>query len=142
MFSHTRPIDLMMKKFKDLAVRVDGKVTDKKLRTLAVRRFQRDKTCRLFVGNSRAAGVGLTLTAASTLVIAELGWTPGEIRQVEDRVHRISQDNPVTIIYLVAKGSVEEKVARIIATKDDILNAVLDGGSQEKWQVHRLLKRK
>lgn len=142
MFSHTRPIECMMEEFKDIAVRVDGKVTDKKVRAQAVRRFQRDKTCRLFVGNSRAAGVGLTLTAARILVMAELGWTPAEIRQVEDRVHRISQDHPVTIIYLVAKGSVEEKVARIVATKDNVLNEVLDGGGQERWQVHRLLKKK
>lgn len=131
----------MMKRFGKIAVRVDGKVTDKKLRSLSVRRFQKDPSCRLFVGNSRAAGVGLTLTKARTLLLAEIGWTPGEIRQVEDRVHRISQEEAVRIIYLVAKGSVEEKVAKIVATKDNVLNKVLDGGKQDRWQVHRLLKK-
>ena len=139
MFCHTDPIVKMMKHFKKVAVRVDGHVTGMK-RHAAVREFQVDGRCRLFIGNVKAAGVGLTLTAANHLAYCELPWTPGDVKQGEDRIHRISQTDTCFIYYLVANGSIEEQVAKMIAKKDDILNTVLDKGRNEKWEVSDLLR--
>lgn len=139
MFCHTEPIEIMMRKFKDIAVRVDGNTPTGRVRQDLVKKFQRDEKCRLFVGNMAAAGVGLTLTAAANLAFAEFPWTPAVIKQVEDRCHRISQERQVNIYYLVAHKTVEQKVAKKIASKDSVLNEVLDGGENEQWNVDEMM---
>tara|TARA_R110002020_G_scaffold12409_1_gene45461 strand:+ start:833 stop:2185 length:1353 start_codon:yes stop_codon:yes gene_type:complete len=110
------------------AVLVTGDVTGKK-RQRAVDKFQRHKGTRLFIGNIQAAGVGLTLTASSTVLFAEIGWTPGEHVQAEDRIHRIGQTNPASCYYLIGVNTIEERLSRIIQEKQLVLSATLDGGT-------------
>ena len=77
----------------------------------------------------RAAGQGLTLTAASTVVFAELDVTPGLMLQAEDRVHRIGQQEAVNIHYLVARGTLDERVWRMVQRKHSVLGRTLDGAA-------------
>jgi SNF2 family DNA or RNA helicase len=128
--THTFTIDTLMQKFKDIAVRVDGS-TSLKTRQEAVDSFQTNPRCKLFVGNIKAAGVGLTLTAASNVVFLELPWTPGDLQQAEDRCHRIGQKDNVTIYYLLAERSIEERIAHLLDEKKKILSSVLDGRTPE-----------
>lgn len=128
---HRSTIDRLMQEFSTIAVKIDGS-TPQNERQNAVDRFQTDDNIRLFIGNIKAAGVGITLTAASNVVILELPWTPGELEQAIDRTHRIGQKYPVTAHFLLAEGTIEEKIARIIDQKSKILNSVLDGIETEK----------
>ena len=96
-------------------------------RERAVHLFQNNKRIRLLIGNIRAAGVGLTLTAASNLAFLEFAITPAEINQASDRIHRIGQDKTVTIHFLAAKGTIEQKLVERLANKDSIIASVIDG---------------
>lgn len=123
---HKFVIKELMDTFGDIAVKVDGSVTGEG-RELAVRRFQEDPKVRLFVGNIKAAGVGLTLTAASSAAFLELPWTPGDLSQAEDRIHRIGQKENCSYYYLLAEDTIEERQAELLDEKRKVLDSVLDG---------------
>jgi SNF2 family DNA or RNA helicase len=95
-------------------------------RQAAVDAFQTDPEIKVFVASIKAAGVGITLTAASTVVFAELDWTPGGMSQAEDRAHRIGQQNSVLVQHLVLDGSFDQRMAETIVEKQAVLDAGLD----------------
>lgn len=123
---HKDVIDMVMEHYGDIAVKIDGSVPVSKRQDI-VERFQNDSSVRVFVGNIKAAGVGLTLTASSSVAFLELPWTPGELQQAEDRCHRIGQKDAVNIYYLLAEGTIEEELAQMIDNKKKVLAKVLDG---------------
>lgn len=96
--------------------------------------FQAGKT-RVFVGTIRAAGVGLTLTRASHVVFAELDWTPGNVSQAEDRVHRIGQTKSVLIQHLIVDGTLDAKFVTTLVQKQRIIDKGLDDGCGESMAV-------
>jgi SWI/SNF-related matrix-associated actin-dependent regulator 1 of chromatin subfamily A len=126
---HKEVISKLRKHFGKGCVVVDGS-TSLKNRRAAVDAFQGSRGCRVFIGNIKAAGKGLTLTAASDVAFAELDWTPGAHLQAEDRAHRIGSKEAVFIHYLVAKGTIEEHLVELLQSKQGTLSAVLDGGSR------------
>jgi len=107
------------------AVKLDGRDSMEK-RNTAVNEFQNNDDVRIFVGGIKAAGVGLTLTASSHVIFAELDWVPGVISQAEDRCHRIGQDNQVLIQHLVVEGSIDAAMAHTLVKKQEILDLALD----------------
>lgn len=123
---HKDCLDLLEERYGKVAVRIDGSTPTNKRGDL-VKRFQEEGEVKMFIGNIKAAGVGLTLTAASTVVFLELGWTPGEMIQAEDRCHRIGQKECVNIYYLIGKDTVEDKIMRLLDEKMKIISKVIDG---------------
>lgn len=124
---HTFVIDHLKQKFGRRAVVVDGRVTGR-MRTETVRQFQSNKSIDLFLGNWIAAGIGITLTASHNVAAFDYPWTPGDLLQGEDRIHRIGQKKNCFIHYLATLGTIEEKLIKILRKKAKVLDAILNGG--------------
>ena len=80
----------------------------------------------MFLGQIAAAGLGLTLTAASTMVFYSLDYSMSNFEQAKARIHRVSQKNDCLYIYLVCKGTVDTKVIRSLRNKTDLAKALVD----------------
>lgn len=114
-------------------IRIDGS-TPAKQRADLVNDFQNNQDTQVAILSIKAAGVGLTLTAASTVVFAELTWVPGDLIQAEDRAHRIGQQNAVNVSFLMVKNSIDEVIWNTIEQKLEQLGECLNG-EQQKMQI-------
>jgi SWI/SNF-related matrix-associated actin-dependent regulator 1 of chromatin subfamily A len=91
----------------------------------SIDRFQRDPSCRVFIGNIQAAGVGITLAPASShVVFAELSWVPAELSQCEDRLHRVGTIDSVLVQHLVLAGSLDAIMVKVLLRKQGILDKI------------------
>ncbi|KAH7526822.1 hypothetical protein JRO89_XSUnG0049000 [Xanthoceras sorbifolium] len=129
-FAHHQPMLDSIHKFfikkKVCCIRIDGG-TPAASRQALVTDFQEKDDIRAAVLSIKAGGVGLTLTAASTVFFAELSWTPGDLIQAEDRVHRIGQVSSVNIYYLLANDTVDDIIWDVVQSKLENLGQMLDG---------------
>lgn len=129
-FAHHQPmldaIHQHLLKKKVSCIRIDGQ-TPVAVRQTLVTDFQNKDSIKAAVLSIKAGGVGLTLTAASTVIFAELSWTPGDIIQAEDRAHRIGQVSSVNIYYLLANETVDDIIWDVVQGKLENLGQVLDG---------------
>ena len=105
-------------------IRIDGSTPAEK-RQQYVKEFQ-DGKAKVAVLSIMAAGTGLTLTAASTVVFGELYWVPGVMIQAEDRVHRLTQTSPVTIYHLLGKKTLDQHIYPMLVKKLKTLDALMD----------------
>lgn len=95
-----------------------------------IERFQNDPDCRVFVGSLQAAGVGIDLTAASTVILYDRWWNAARENQAIDRVHRIGQKWGVQVYKLIAKGTIEEKIDAMITKKGFLLEDVIEADDE------------
>jgi superfamily II DNA or RNA helicase len=101
---------------------LDGKTRDRAER---VQRFSTDPTCRVFLISLKAGGLGLNLTAAEYVFLLDPWWNPAAEAQAIDRAHRIGQSQHVFAYRLIARNTVEEKVAELQASKRVLADAIL-----------------
>jgi len=79
------------------------------------------------VGNIKAAGVGITLTAASRVLIVEYPWTPPALDQAIDRLHRIGQKNAVEVYFSLSLNTIQERIIEVLDKKRVVFDSVMDG---------------
>ena len=88
--------------------------------------FKHDGSCRFFIGNLGAAGVGITLVESAHVVFGEIPWTPAEWMQAQDRVHRFGQTREVTVTTFLLTEGYDAEMFDSVRRKTRILRQVLD----------------
>jgi len=110
--------------FEKQAVYLDGSC-NKIQRQNAVDQFQENEKIKVFVGNLKAAGVGLTLTSAETVIMNDLSFVPAEHAQAEDRAYRYGQKNNVLVYYPIFENTIEGVVYDILNNKKKVIGTVM-----------------
>jgi hypothetical protein len=102
-----------------------------KVRQKNIDAFVNDPEVSIAVCSLMTAGVGINLQVASNVVLAELSWTDAEQTQAIDRVHRIGQEDPVTVWRIIAAQTIDAKIAELIDSKAGLAARALDGSDEE-----------
>ena len=128
----TEPLKKIHEHFGKKSVYLDGS-TSKPARQDAVDRFQESEKIQVFCGNMKAAGVGLTLTAAEAVIMNDLSFVPADHAQAEDRAYRYGQKNNVSVVYPLFENTIEGVIYDILSHKKQIIGTVMgdDGTSAD-----------
>jgi len=124
-----------LKEYNPCCIMGDVKIED---RQKAVDAFQNDVNCKVIICSLKTGGVGITLTASSYVAFLEMGWTPGEHDQAEDRSHRIGQKDNVTCYYFLAEGTIDEMIYNLIQDKRKVFTEMMQDKnviSEEKINI-------
>ncbi len=141
----TDTLNKITEHFGKIAVSLDGS-TSKVARQYAVDQFQENDKIKVFVGNLKAAGVGLTLTAAEAVIMNDLSFVPSDHSQAEDRAFRYGQKNNVSVYYPIFENTIEGAIYDILIKKKNIFETVmgdniLDKGDFIEEVMNRINKR-
>ena len=130
---YNRPLLELKEHFGNKAVMIIGSVNERE-RNDAIYRFQNDPKIKVFLGGMNSAGVGITLTAASTVYFIDQSWSPADHDQAADRVHRPGQvADKVQIFQIYAKGTIDSYMREILHKKDRIFKSIIEDGAPEPY---------
>lgn len=126
----TDSLQTIYQHFGKQAVYLDGSCTNA-MRQQAVDSFQNDEKIKVFVGNLKAAGVGLTLTSAEVVIMNDLSFVPAEHSQAEDRAYRYGQKSNVLVYYPLFDNTIEAAIYDILNKKKEIIRTVMGDQQME-----------
>ncbi len=136
----TETLQMIHNHFGKQSVYLDGSC-NKTQRQYAVDQFQENDKIKVFVGNLKAAGVGLTLTKAEAVIMNDLSFVPAEHAQAEDRAYRYGQKNNVLVYYPLFINTIEGAIYDILNNKKKIIGTVMgDVSSDPGDTVEEILK--
>ena len=125
-------IHFLQEKYGKQSVVANYGAVDSAKRTVAMKRFQEDPTCRFFVGNPSTGGFGLTLTAATNVVYFSNSFNFEVRRQSEDRAHRSGQTKTVLYTDIICKNTLDERILASLSNKNKLASATL-GDEFKEW---------
>jgi len=127
----TEPLMTLHEKYKKESVILNGSMK-KEDRQESVDRFQNDDKIRVFIGNVKAAGVGITLTAAEAVIFNDLSFVPSDMSQCEDRAFRIGQDKKVSCLYPIYDNTIERTIYELVNKKKSVIDTVMGDNINEE----------
>ena len=128
---HRESCEILEKEFKGISVSITGDTPSKK-RDAIKEEFQTNPKIKLFIGQIKSAGVGLTLTASKAVAFMEFGSTAPGIEQAEDRVNRIGQmADSILAYYLIMENSIDEQQMKVLNQRNKDLKKVLNNTEEE-----------
>ena len=126
--SFTDELNELAEHFDKICVTHNGPMNDKE-KQRSVDNFQNNDKIKVFIGNIKSAGVGITLTKANFVVFNSFDWVPGQNEQAEDRAYRIGQNNNVNVYYQMFEDTISTRMWETLRTKKDIISTII-GDSQ------------
>jgi len=130
----THSLDIIYRHFGKAAVRLDGS-TSKTQRQEAIDKFQEDEKIKVFVGNIKSAGTGITLTSGEAVIMNDLSFLPSDMAQAEDRAYRYGQKNNVLVYYPLFENTLEGIIYDIVNNKKRIIATVMGDGTQDETNI-------
>ena len=136
----TNSLNKIVEHFGKTAVKLDGSMS-KQERQFAVDQFQENEKVKVFVGNIKAAGVGITLTAAEAVIMNDLSFLPSDHSQAEDRAYRYGQKNNVLVYYPIFENTIEGVIYDILNNKKQVIATVMGDNTSSADYVEEILQR-
>lgn len=121
------PIFDLERHYGEQCVKVIGGM-DAHEKNAAIQKFVKDKSCNVFLGNFKAAGVGINLVNSRDVIFLNFPFTPDDLEQPYKRAHRIGQEHNVNVYYTIVKESIDEHIFSMIVGKTKDINSILDEG--------------
>lgn len=120
----TDELEELANKFGKICVVHNGPMTDK-AKQVSIDKFQEDDKIKVFIGNIKSAGVGITLTAGDIVIFNSFDWVPGNNEQAEDRAYRIGQKNNVSVYYQLFDDTVTTRMWNTLKHKQEIIDTIM-----------------
>jgi SWI/SNF-related matrix-associated actin-dependent regulator 1 of chromatin subfamily A len=136
----TDSLNKISEHFGKLAVKLDGSMS-KVERQNSVDQFQDNPKVKVFVGNIKAAGVGITLTAAEAVIMNDLSFLPSDHAQAEDRAYRYGQKNNVLVYYPIFENTIEGVIYDILNNKKQVIATVMGDNQHPADAAEEILQR-
>jgi SWI/SNF-related matrix-associated actin-dependent regulator 1 of chromatin subfamily A len=136
----TDSLNKITEHFGKTAVKLDGSMS-KTSRQFSVDQFQENPKVKVFVGNIKAAGVGITLTAAEAVVMNDLSFLPSDHAQAEDRAYRYGQKNNVLVYYPIFENTIEGIIYDILNNKKLVISTVMGDNQNPADAAEEILQR-
>jgi SNF2 family DNA or RNA helicase len=136
----TDSLNKIVEHFGKTAVKLDGSMSQHE-RQYSVDQFQENEKIKVFVGNIKAAGTGITLTSGDAVIFNDLSFLPSDMAQAEDRAYRYGQKNNVLVYYPIYQNTIENKIYDIVNNKKQVIATVMGDNTNKADAAEEILQR-